>query len=576
MRSPRAAAAPAPAELFNCRCHSQLIPLAADSGTALLFIELRLLRYLVAARPPAGAGAPIGRHDLSKLVWVITCNSTLLRSLICDPSVRVGDRPVALLTELIVSACRRKALRSSFVAFVVEMRTACCEAAFEYPLHRRRRGDQDPQTRFTIRSRSDSCTEKCRGAGGGPTWPLEKDMRNAVRSLSCECCYRLIKTVFCVTPSVVFDVGFHNVSLLKVSPGQRAGRRRREVTVGCPALLMTTEWLGLFCSCLAHLEGSRPSIGNTIVGGCSLRWGKRKLDSDGVIAVCAHALNDNASPRPDDDDGSSIGHAADATGGRSCSYGAIAAVRYTLMPNWRHIWSGFALELDSEREAATPTQRSLKIALHNIFTTVLLLICSMIITATQYVGQPIQCIVHGLPTHVINTFCWITSTFAMPDAFKREDMRKIRFSGRLCPEKSNYAKFQVNRICTFEDLVTSQASDGSLNSSNAGGYQSPRRDVAARTPAAITSTGPPPISSEMRVTSGWLRAVSARPSQVVVLTRFVYDLMPTSGFDRRQCLARSPSTFTKMTPRSTHERTRPDAHAHARRYPVILRNCAAT
>lgn len=58
--------------------------------------------------------------------------------------------------------------------------------------------------------------------------------------------------------------------------------------------------------------------------------------------------------------------------------------------------------------------------LHNVFTTVLLLICSMVITATQYVGKPIQCIVSGIPTHVVNTFCWITSTFTMPDAFRRE------------------------------------------------------------------------------------------------------------------------------------------------------------
>nr|XP_019532564.1 innexin inx1 isoform X2 [Aedes albopictus] len=58
--------------------------------------------------------------------------------------------------------------------------------------------------------------------------------------------------------------------------------------------------------------------------------------------------------------------------------------------------------------------------LHNSFTTALLLACSLIITATQYVGQPISCIVNGIPTHVVNTFCWISSTFTMPDAYKRE------------------------------------------------------------------------------------------------------------------------------------------------------------
>jgi len=58
--------------------------------------------------------------------------------------------------------------------------------------------------------------------------------------------------------------------------------------------------------------------------------------------------------------------------------------------------------------------------LHNVFTTVLLLTCSLVITATQYVGNPISCIVNGIPTHVVNTFCWISSTFTMPDAFKRQ------------------------------------------------------------------------------------------------------------------------------------------------------------
>lgn len=63
--------------------------------------------------------------------------------------------------------------------------------------------------------------------------------------------------------------------------------------------------------------------------------------------------------------------------------------------------------------------------LHNVFTTVLLLACSLVITATQYVGQPISCIVNGIPPHVVNTYCWISSTFTMPDAFQRQV--KIKF-----------------------------------------------------------------------------------------------------------------------------------------------------
>lgn len=68
--------------------------------------------------------------------------------------------------------------------------------------------------------------------------------------------------------------------------------------------------------------------------------------------------------------------------------------------------------------------------LHNVFTTVLLLTCSVIITATQYVGNPIQCIVgKGLPAHAINTYCWITSTFTMPDAYLREVGTQVAHPG---------------------------------------------------------------------------------------------------------------------------------------------------
>ncbi|XP_053989360.1 innexin inx1 [Hylaeus anthracinus] len=66
------------------------------------------------------------------------------------------------------------------------------------------------------------------------------------------------------------------------------------------------------------------------------------------------------------------------------------------------------------------TTDSMVFRLHNHFTTVLLFTCSMVITAAQYVGNPISCIVKDLPKHPINTYCWITSTFTMPDAFNRQ------------------------------------------------------------------------------------------------------------------------------------------------------------
>lgn len=58
--------------------------------------------------------------------------------------------------------------------------------------------------------------------------------------------------------------------------------------------------------------------------------------------------------------------------------------------------------------------------LHVSFTTVVLLACSLMVTATQLVGNPMQCIVDSLPYKPVNTYCWISSTFTMPDSFLRE------------------------------------------------------------------------------------------------------------------------------------------------------------
>lgn len=66
---------------------------------------------------------------------------------------------------------------------------------------------------------------------------------------------------------------------------------------------------------------------------------------------------------------------------------------------------------------------------HNVFTAVLLFACSTVVTATQYVGTPIQCIVDGLPAHPINTFCWIMSTFTMPAAFNKNVGNEVAHPG---------------------------------------------------------------------------------------------------------------------------------------------------
>ena len=66
---------------------------------------------------------------------------------------------------------------------------------------------------------------------------------------------------------------------------------------------------------------------------------------------------------------------------------------------------------------------------HNVFTSVLLFGCSIVVTATQYVGSPIQCIVDGLPAHPVNTFCWIMSTFTLPGAYSKEVGTEVAHPG---------------------------------------------------------------------------------------------------------------------------------------------------
>ncbi|XP_063703617.1 innexin inx3 [Culicoides brevitarsis] len=52
---------------------------------------------------------------------------------------------------------------------------------------------------------------------------------------------------------------------------------------------------------------------------------------------------------------------------------------------------------------------------HYRITSAILFVCCIIVTANNLIGDPISCINDGaVPTHVINTYCWITYTFTLP------------------------------------------------------------------------------------------------------------------------------------------------------------------
>lgn len=52
--------------------------------------------------------------------------------------------------------------------------------------------------------------------------------------------------------------------------------------------------------------------------------------------------------------------------------------------------------------------------LHSKVTVVILLAFSLVVTGTQYFGNPIDCIAEDVPPNVMSTYCWIHSTFTLP------------------------------------------------------------------------------------------------------------------------------------------------------------------
>jgi len=65
-----------------------------------------------------------------------------------------------------------------------------------------------------------------------------------------------------------------------------------------------------------------------------------------------------------------------------------------------------------KRDPATIDNVAFK--LHYRATFVVLLISMMLVSATQYIGSPINCIADGVPGGTLDLYCWIHSTFSVP------------------------------------------------------------------------------------------------------------------------------------------------------------------
>lgn len=53
--------------------------------------------------------------------------------------------------------------------------------------------------------------------------------------------------------------------------------------------------------------------------------------------------------------------------------------------------------------------------LHYKATVIILVAFSLLVTSRQYIGDPIDCIVDDVPLNVMDTYCWIYSTFTIPN-----------------------------------------------------------------------------------------------------------------------------------------------------------------
>lgn len=98
--------------------------------------------------------------------------------------------------------------------------------------------------------------------------------------------------------------------------------------------------------------------------------------------------------------------------------------------------------------------------LHYSVTVIMLMAFSLIVTTRQYVGNPIDCVhTKDIPEDVLNTYCWIHSTYAVKSAFDKKVGIDVPYPGvetsKDEKDKKVYKYYQWVCFCLFF-----QVSDG--------------------------------------------------------------------------------------------------------------------
>lgn len=93
--------------------------------------------------------------------------------------------------------------------------------------------------------------------------------------------------------------------------------------------------------------------------------------------------------------------------------------------------------------------------LHYSLTVMLLSAFSLIVTTRQYVGNPIDCVhTKDIPEDVLNTYCWIHSTYTIKEAFKKKVGVSVPYPGvdntrGKTDDRKTYGYYQWVCFCLF-------------------------------------------------------------------------------------------------------------------------------
>lgn len=99
--------------------------------------------------------------------------------------------------------------------------------------------------------------------------------------------------------------------------------------------------------------------------------------------------------------------------------------------------------------------------LHYSITVLMLTAFSLIVTTRQYVGNPIDCIhTKDIPEDVLNTYCWIHSTYTLKSAFKKKVGLEVPYPGvdnshnnRNLEDRKTYGYYQWVCFCLFFQVI---------------------------------------------------------------------------------------------------------------------------